>query len=298
VKEPAVERLEQALSKYGIAQGRAIRNITYELERSGTAWYPGSQWSTPDPSKPVHVSWGDHVVQFEAGQLPLLEGIAARLEAEGSKPIYAVRTSRAVENTVAERAEAEDGFLKLAKAAAHMVIPTGNPAPVVEGMRAYAELAGSDFPVTLAAAHQCLLVFAMSEEDALDKVRSIVVPKKRAAPEKVAVKMVLLRIRKLHAAVRDANVRLAEELASEDSQSRMMHLAQEAKEPIPPVPTDGDRAALVEYLNTVLAVRTRTQYNTQELRKEVLKILRREDMTDAALGEALRIAQVEEVMDS
>ena len=292
-----VARMEALLEQYGSEQARPIRDIVYKIEQAGPSFYPALDWSKPDATRTIHVRWTNKVLQFDPAQAGLLEELAAKLEAEVSKPVYGIKRSPAVEKLVASRAENEDGALKLIKASAHMSIPSSNPYALIEGMRIHAELNGGP-PMTLACTNQCLLVYVMSEEEVLERVRSVHVPKKRAAPEKVAVKMILLRVKKMHGAVREANDRLAEDMKDKDHKARMKNYPPDASQPVPPVPTDGDRASLIEFVNTVLGIRYRTKHNTEDLRKEVLKILRREDMTDSVIEEALRIAQVEEVMES
>ena len=301
MKDPTIERLEHLLD-YKFEQVKGIQEVIYKFQRgSGAMHHPGQDWSKEDNKLPVKVSHQSVIYQFRDDQMLFLNEILTTLEHEIMKlKSSGIILSSAIGTLISKRHEEEDGFMKLAKASANKAIHTGATHDILLGMRTLAELSGAQCQITVAESNVYFFVFLMPEDEAMKMVSSIVVPKKRAAPEKVAVKMILLRIRKIQMEVRKCNDRLTEDLKNTfAAQSAVqVHTNKDYFTSIPPLPLDGGRGVLIEYINTVLANRNRTQYKTQQLQIDTLKLLKREDMTDSVIDEALKIAQVEDVMES
>jgi hypothetical protein len=239
---------------------------------------------------PIHVRMSGVTHQFREDQADELEGFVSAVDAELSKPEYRIRRSLELENAILARAE-EDGVLKLIKAAADQVIQSGDADAIVVGMRAHeAVVRGPD--VTLAACHQALLIFVCPEDEAVRRIQAIQAPQRRPAPEKVAVKMVILRIRKLQEQVKEINRFVQGNIEQAAGQNKA--LPSELTTFMPGIPTDGGRGALEGYLSLCQTHRGRRPY--EKTLQDLRKVLGRPDVTDDVVEEAMKVAQVEEVM--
>ncbi len=241
---------------------------------------------------PIHVKLHGVTNQFREDQADFLEKFVAGVHEELSKPEYRIRRSVELEKLVALRSQ-EDGVLRLIKAAADQVVQSAHTDAVIAGMRSHEGIVSGP-AVTLASCHQALLVFVCPEADAVRRIREVRRPERKAAPEKVAVKMVLLRIRKLQTAVREINEHVKSNVESAAAGNRL--LPQEMTLYMPAVPTEGGRDALTEYAASCMKHQGRRpeQGHFQELKK----VLARPEVTDQVVEDAMRISQVEEVMES
>ena len=239
---------------------------------------------------PIHVRLSDMMHQFREDQADELEAFVSAVDAELSKPEYRIRRSLELENAILARAE-EDGVLKLVKASADQVVQSGDVDAVIVGMRVHeAVVRGPD--VTLAACHQALLVFVCPEDEAVRRIQAIQAPQRRPAPEKVAVKMVILRIRKLQGQVKEINLSVQQNIEHAAGQSRA--LPKEMTIFMPGVPTDGGRGALEGYLSLCQTHGGRRPY--EKTLQDLRKVLGRPDVTDDVVEEAMNISKIEEVM--
>ena len=121
----------------------------------------------------------------------LTEAILARWKGEGVR-----FTSRRLQEPVPDRSL----FVRASK--------RERPGVIV-GMSAWASRFGTQTEASAAHTETGTIVFLCSEEKALQIVQAIGVPDRKAPPEKVAVKMVLLRLQALKAEIDDHNARVA-----------------------------------------------------------------------------------------
>ncbi len=301
-------RLEGLLSRASYER-RGCGPILNALDKHvGNRYYTdpdgGVSAGTPKPDEfPVEIHEENIVRCFKESQLPDLEAVSHRLEQELAKPKYLIRSSRAVEKLILQRSGEDDRLLKLIKACPDATCPGADVASVLDGMRTHAELVPGP-PMTLAVAHQVILVFVGDEESALARVAAVQAPPRKANPEKVAVKMVVLRFRKLRDYVKQLNGYASERLRRYNDDMRAWRAApagQAGPEPVyyedqcrsvPGVPTEGGRGAITEYVNTL-----RGRHVSDSIR-DLRKVLSRQDISDAVIEEAMKVSQVEDVMES
>jgi len=130
-------------------------------------------------------------------------------------------------------------------------------------------------------------VFHGSPEDERDLLEKVQLPAKKPVPEKVAVKMVLLRVRNL----------------MENHKQASLVAGQWPEKDRPEVPPRLDvhsrpfRQAVLDY-GAAFSKIDRLHHYVRDSVKDLVSILDRDDVTDAAVEKALEVALVEEVMKS
>lgn len=118
---------------------------------------------------------------------------------------------------------------------------------------------------------------------------------RKPAPEKVAVKMILLRIQKIQKQVKEINESVQMNLESHAGSGRAF--PSDMLTFTPGVPTDGGREALYEYMG-LCTKPSDPQYRrpAAPYLQDLKKVLARPEVTDAVVEEAMNISKVEEVM--
>ncbi len=206
----------------------------------------------------------------------LTEAIFARWKAEGVR-----FTARLLKETVPERAL----FVRASK--------KERPG-VIAGMKAWAERFGTQTETVAAHTESGTLVFLCSLEDALQIVQAIGVPDRKAPPEKVAVKMVLLRLKALKAKIDDHNVQAAANAACSNRYSPAGSTIV-----IPAIPAElPGKGALRDWLRATPGLGIGSKRDTMVRRKleDLEEVLDRADITDEAVTTAVRCLAVGGVM--
>lgn len=206
----------------------------------------------------------------------LTETIFARWKAEGVR-----FTARLLKETVPERAL----FVK-----AHKKERSG----VIAGMSAWANRFGTQTEASVAHTETGTIVFLCSVEKALQIVQAIGVPDRKAPPEKVATKMVLLRLKALKAKIDDHNVQAAANVACSNRYSPAGSTIV-----IPAIPPElPGKVALRDWLKAAPGLGIGSKRDTMARRKllDLEKVLDRADITDEAVTTAVRCLAVGGVM--
>ncbi|OPZ40878.1 MAG: hypothetical protein BWY99_00383 [Synergistetes bacterium ADurb.BinA166] len=207
----------------------------------------------------------------------LTEAILARWKGEGVR-----FTSRLLQETVPDRAL----FVRASK--------RERPGVIV-GMSAWASRFGTQTEASAAHTETGTIVFLCSEEKALQIVQAIGVPDRKAPPEKVAVKMVLLRLQALKAEIDDHNARVAKAVECPNGYQPPRGL----QTPIPAIPPElPGKVALRDWLKAAPGLGIGSKRDTMARRKllDLEKVLDRADITDEAVTTAVRCLAVGGVM--
>lgn len=206
--------------------------------------------------------------------------------------------------SLVEKKLGEDERLREAiKKMATKYVHTHDQYALVEGMRLAADFTQEAEPVlTVARLNQGLLVFRGDLSEVRAKVEALAPLPRKAAPEKVAVKMVLLRIGKLLDRVAQVNAnreRMREERAKNP----------EAYKTYGPVggsyPVAGElltKSACEEYCQRLLLLNNsgsgNKDWGIDEAVKDLKQVLLRDEVTDAVVSEAWNRHVVREVLTS
>lgn len=206
----------------------------------------------------------------------LTEAILARWKGEGVR-----FTSRLLQETVPDRAL----FVRASK--------RERPGVIV-GMSAWASRFGTQTEASAAHTETGTIVFLCSVEKALQIVQAIGVPDRKAPPEKVAAKMVLLRLKALKAKIDDHNVQAAANAACSNRYSPAGSTIV-----IPVIPSElPGKVALRDWLKAAPGLGIGSKRDVVARRKllDLEKVLDRADITDEAVATAVRCLAVGGVM--
>ena len=283
VPQELIDRLEALISKTR-GETKSVNSFIRQLERASShTHYPNSQWSNPagnpitiknDSNPKYTVAW-----EFKLSDIPILESVAEKLENHFNNPEFSIQFGQELQKIIDLKWK-EFGMPKLIKESADAIVSAQYSGTIIEGMRAHAKFfPPKDF--TVAQVGPNVFIYQMTEEEAVKKVSAIVAPVRRTAPEKVAIKMITLRLIKLQQVIKERN-----------EASKHTHGGPNQYADISDIPCD--RKELIKFCWDLHA-HPWFQYYLKPHTVKLLEVISRHEITDEVLElgfNALKISQV------